>query len=69
MGPSAYHQGRAVPVLKGNIEKVAMAVEQQVNFGALRCAGPIQGSSADNMVPREPGASHPDQYCSLLIGW
>ena len=38
----ANHQGRAVPELKGNTEKVARAVEQEVNFGALRGAGPIQ---------------------------
>ena len=40
----ANHLGRAVPELKGNTEKVARAVEQQVNFGALRGAGPIQDS-------------------------
>ena len=52
------HQGRAVPLLKGNTEKVARAVEQEVNFGALRGAGPIQEHSADNLVPREPGSTY-----------
>ena len=54
----ANHLGRAVPELKGNTEKVARAVEQQVNFGALRGAGPIQECSADNLVPREPGSTY-----------
>ena len=54
----ANHSGRAVPELKGNTEKVARAVEQQVNFGALRGAGPIQEHSADNLVPREPGSTY-----------
>ena len=54
--------GRAVPELKGNTEKVARAVEQQVNFGALRGAGPIQGNSADNLVPRGPGVYY-------ALGW
>ena len=50
------HQGRALPGFEGNTEKVARAVEQEVNFGALRGAGPIQENSADNLVPRGPGA-------------
>ena len=58
----AIHLGRAVPELKGNTEKVARAVEKQVNFGALRSAGPIQESSADNLVPREPGSTMPGYH-------
>ena len=61
-----------MPELKGNTEKVARAVEQQVNFGALRGAGPIQESSADNLVPREPGSTYLG-YCTVshygIGGW
>ena len=62
----ANHLGRAVPELKGNTEKVARAVEQQVNFGALRGAGPIQESSADNLVPREPGSTMPGYHMYMV---
>ena len=65
----ANHLGRAVPELKGNTEKVARAVEQQVNFGALQGAGPIQGNSADNLVPREPGSTYPGCHHGKPDGW
>ena len=55
-----------MPELKGNTEKVARAGEQQVNFGALRSAGPIPEHSADNLVPREPGSTMPGYHMYMV---